>query len=91
MYRKDLMDKAGLKMPEAPTWDFVKEAADKMTDKAAGVYGICLRGKAGWGENMAFLTATANAFGARWFDEKWQPEFNRPEWKNALDFLCRRC
>ena len=29
-----------------------------MTDKAAGVYGICLRGKAGWGENMAFLTAT---------------------------------
>ena len=42
-----------------------------MTDKAAGVYGICLRGKAGWGENMAFLTATANSFGARWFDEKW--------------------
>ena len=42
-----------------------------MTDKAAGVYGICLRGKAGWGENMAFLTAMANSFGARWFDEKW--------------------
>ena len=75
MYRKDLMDKAGLKMPDAPTWDFIKQAADKMTDKAAGVYGICLRGKAGWGENMAFLTAMANSFGARWFDEKWQPQF----------------
>ncbi len=24
MYRKDLMDKAGLKMPEKPTWDFIK-------------------------------------------------------------------
>ena len=87
MYRTDLMDKAGLKMPEAPTWDFIKQAADKMTDKAAGVYGICLRGKAGWGENMAFLTATANSFGARWFDEKWQPQFNTPEWKKTLDYL----
>ena len=71
MYRKDLMEKAGLKMPDAPTWDFIRQAADKMTDKASGIYGVCLRGKAGWGENMAFLTATANSFGARWFDEKW--------------------
>jgi sorbitol/mannitol transport system substrate-binding protein len=86
MYRKDLMDKAGLKMPDAPTWDFIKQAADKMTDKAAGVYGICLRGKAGWGENMAFLSATANSFGARWFDDKWNAQFNTPEWKNTLDF-----
>ncbi|HEY4923368.1 MAG TPA: sugar ABC transporter substrate-binding protein [Roseiarcus sp.] len=86
MYRKDLMDKAGLKMPDAPTWDFIKQAADKMTDKAAGVYGICLRGKAGWGENMAFLTATANSFGARWFDDKWNAQFNTPEWKSTLDF-----
>jgi len=86
MYRKDLMDKAGLKMPDAPTWTLIKEAADKMTDKAAGVYGICLRGKAGWGENMAFLTATANSFGARWFDEKWNAQFNTPEWKATLDY-----
>ncbi len=86
MYRTDLMEKAGLKMPEAPTWTFIKEAADKMTDKAAGVYGICLRGKPGWGENMAFLTATANSFGARWFNEKWEPQFNTPEWKATLDY-----
>jgi sorbitol/mannitol transport system substrate-binding protein len=86
MYRKDLMDKAGLKMPDAPTWDFIKQAADKMTDKAGGTYGICLRGKAGWGENMAFLTATANSFGARWFDDKWNAQFNSPEWKKTLDF-----
>jgi sorbitol/mannitol transport system substrate-binding protein len=55
-----------------------------MTDKASGVYGVCLRGKAGWGENMAFLSATANSFGARWFDEKWQPQFDKPEWKKTL-------
>jgi sorbitol/mannitol transport system substrate-binding protein len=86
MYRKDLMDKAGLKMPDAPTWDFVRQAADKMTDRANGINGICLRGKAGWGENMAFLTAMSNSFGARWFDEKWHPQFDQPEWKNTLTF-----
>jgi hypothetical protein len=62
MYRTDLFDKAGLKMPETPTWDFVIEAAKKLTDKSTGVYGICLRGKAGWGENMAFLTAMSNSY-----------------------------
>ena len=84
MYRTDLFQKAGLTMPEKPTWDFVVDAAKKLTDKSAGVYGICLRGKAGWGENMAFLTAMSNSFGARWFDEKWQPQFDSPEWKKTL-------
>src|SRR6478752_9538602 len=89
MYRKDLFDKAGLKMPDAPTWDFIADAARKITDKSTETYGICLRGKAGWGENMAFLTATANSFGARWFDENWKPQFDQPEWKNALDFYVK--
>ncbi len=85
MYRTDLMEKAGLEMPEAPTWDFIKEAAAAMTDKDHEVYGICLRGKAGWGENMAFLTAMANSFGARWFDEDWKAQFDGEAWKKTLD------
>src|SRR5882724_6974671 len=40
MYRKDLFDKAGLKMPDSPTWDFIADAARKITDKSAGVFGI---------------------------------------------------
>ena len=40
MYRTDLMEKAGLTMPDAPTWDFIKEAAAAMTDKGNEVYGI---------------------------------------------------
>jgi sorbitol/mannitol transport system substrate-binding protein len=86
MYRKDLIEKAGLTMPDAPTWTFIREAAAKMTDRATGVNGICLRGKAGWGENMAFLTATSNSFGARWFDESWKPQFDTKEWKDTLNF-----
>ena len=89
MYRKDLMEKAGLTMPDAPTWEFVADAARKMTDRANDINGICLRGKAGWGENMAFLTATSNAFGARWFDENWNPQFDQPEWKATLDFYVK--
>ena len=86
MYRKDLFEKAGLTMPEQPTWDFIKQAAAKINDPSTETYGICLRGKAGWGENMAFITTLANAFGARWFNEQWKPEFDGPEWKNALTF-----
>ncbi|CUK11488.1 sugar ABC transporter substrate-binding protein [Shimia thalassica] len=86
MYRKDLMAAAGMEMPEAPTWDEIKAAAAAMTDKEGEVYGICLRGKAGWGENMAFLTAMSNSFGARWFDENWKPELNGAEWTATVNY-----
>ena len=85
MYRKDLMEAAGLTMPDAPTWADIEKAAAAMTDKSKEQYGICLRGKAGWGENMAFLTAMSNSYGARWFDENWVPQFDQPEWKATLD------
>jgi sorbitol/mannitol transport system substrate-binding protein len=86
MYRTDLFEKAGLTMPESPTWEFIGEAARKITDRSADINGICLRGKAGWGENMAFITALTNSYGGRWFDEEWNPQFDSPEWKAALQF-----
>lgn len=86
MYRTDLVEATGMTMPDEPTWDEVAALARAMTDKDNEVYGICLRGKAGWGENAAFLTATANSFGARWFDLDWRPQFDSPEWKETLTF-----
>ena len=83
-YRKDLAEKAGITIPDAPTWADIKAAAAAMTDTEAGIYGICLRGKAGWGENMAFLTTMANSYGASWFDENWKPQFDQPEWKAVM-------
>ncbi|RQH09974.1 ABC transporter substrate-binding protein [Paraburkholderia dinghuensis] len=85
-YRKDLFDAKGLKMPEQPTYDQIAQFADKLTDKSAGTYGICLRGKAGWGENMAYVTTVVNTFGGRWFDEKWHAQLTTPEWKKAVNF-----
>jgi sorbitol/mannitol transport system substrate-binding protein len=87
MYRTDLMEQAGLEMPEAPTWEFIREAAAAMTDRDNEINGICLRGKAGWGEGGAFITVTGNSFGARWFDEDWNAQFDQPEWHDALTFF----
>ncbi len=86
MYRTDLMEAAGLEMPDEPTWEFIAEAARAMTDRDNDISGICLRGKAGWGENTAFLTTLANSFGARWFDENWMPQFDQPQWQEAISF-----
>ncbi|OCX66602.1 sugar ABC transporter substrate-binding protein [Thioclava sp. SK-1] len=88
MYRTDLAEKAGVDMGEMPNWATVKDAAAKMTDKDNGIYGICLRGKPGWGENMAFISAMANSYGARWFDMNWEPEFDTAPWQDAFkDYL----
>ena len=86
MYRTDLFEEAGLEMPEEPTWEQIADFARQLTDRDNEQYGICLRGKAGWGENMAFITTVGNAFGARWFDEEWNAQFDSPEWKEAVEF-----
>jgi sorbitol/mannitol transport system substrate-binding protein len=84
LYRKDLFDKAGLTMPAKPTYDEIAAFADKLTDKSKEQYGICLRGKAGWGENMAFVDTLVNGFGGRWFDEKWNAQIDTKPWHDAL-------
>ena len=86
MYRKDLADKAGFQMPDKPTWEQVREFASKVHDPKAGVYGICLRGKPGWGDNMALITTMANTFGGQWFDMQWKPQIDTPAWKKAVGF-----
>ena len=85
-YRKDLFQKAGLTMPEQPTYDQIRQFADKITDKPNQVYGICLRGKPGWGENMAYISSLANTFGAQWFDMSWKPTLTSDAWKAALNW-----
>ena len=94
MYRTDLMAAAGLEMPDAPSWSFIAKAAREMTDRDNDINGVCLRGKAGWGEGGAFITAMSNSFGARWFDEDWNAQFDTREWSDTLNFyvnMMRRC
>ena len=86
MYRKDLTDKAGIKFSDRPTWTEVRDAAAKIHDPANGVYGICLRGKPGWGDNMAFMTTMANSFGGQLFDMNWKPQIDSKPWHDAVTF-----
>ena len=84
IYRKDLFDKAGLTMPDQPTWTQMGEFAKKLNDPAHGVYGICLRGKPGWGENMGQITPVVNSYGGRWFDMDWRPQLTTEPWKTGV-------
>ena len=84
MYRKDLAEKAGVKMPTNPTWTEVAAAAAKLD--TGGTKGICLRGKPGWGDVMAPLTTVVNTFGGTWFEKDWTAKVNAPEFKEATTF-----
>lgn len=86
IYRHDLVEKSGMAMPSQPTWTEVAAIAAKLHRPAAGQYGICLRGKPGWGDNMALLTTMVNAFGGQWFDMAWQPQIDQPAWQEAVAF-----
>ena len=86
MYRKDLADAAGVTIADNDSWDNVKAAAAAMHDPDNGVYGACLRGKPGWGDNGAFITTVANSFGAAWFDADYKPQLDSAEWNAAVTF-----
>ena len=73
-------------MPAQPKYTDIQTFADKLTDRAKQQYGICLRGKPGWGENMAFFDTLVNTFGGRWFDMKWKPQLDTKPWHDALTF-----
>ena len=86
MYRKDLTDAAGVTIADNDSWDNIKAAAAAMHNPDAGVYGACLRGKPGWGDNMAFVTTMVNSFGGAWFDADMRPALDTDEWKSAINF-----
>jgi sorbitol/mannitol transport system substrate-binding protein len=86
MYRKDLADKAGVQLGDKPTWAQVRDFAAKVHNPKEGVYGICLRGKPGWGDNMAFITTLVNTNGGQWFDTSWKPQLESKPWHDAISF-----
>jgi sorbitol/mannitol transport system substrate-binding protein len=84
MYRKDLFQQAGLKMPDRPTWTQVAEFARKL--KTRDRAGICLRGLPGWGEQLAPLDTVINTFGGRWYDDDWNAQLTSPATAKAVKF-----
>jgi sorbitol/mannitol transport system substrate-binding protein len=89
MYRKDLLQAAGVTMPLHPTWDQVAAIARKINKPNTA--GICLRGKPGWGDLGAAFTTVLNTFGGTWWSAKPdgsvdKAQVNQPAFKQALTF-----
>jgi len=94
MYNSRILAEAGLSMPDQPTWDDIAEIACAVHDPANGITGVALRGKPGWGDNMAPITTVVNTFGGQWFDADGRPQIDSPEWNAAIAFyadLVQRC
>src|SRR4051812_8318427 len=86
MYRKDVLQQAGVTMPEKPTWQQVADIAAQVDNKQPGMRGICLRGQPGWGQVFAPLTTVDNTFGGTWFEQDWTPKVDSPEFTAATKF-----
>ena len=89
MYRKDVLKKAGVTMPDHPTWAQVADAARKVN--SSSMAGICLRGKPGWGDLGASFTTVLNTFGGTWWSAKPDGSVDKamvdqPAFKQALQF-----
>src|SRR5215212_7220199 len=86
MYRKDVLEAAGVEMPAKPTWQEVADIAAQVDGAEPGMAGICLRGQPGWGQIFAPLTTVVNTFGGTWFTRDWQAQVNAPEFQVATKF-----
>jgi len=73
MYRKDLLEKAGVEPPK--NLDELMTAVEKLHDPANGVYGIALRGQRGSGGNVWRWMPYFRGMGGEWFDGD-TPVFN---------------
>jgi sorbitol/mannitol transport system substrate-binding protein len=86
MYRKDVLEAAGITMPENPTWQQVADIAAAVDGAQPGMAGICLRGQPGWGQLFAPLTTVVNTFGGTWFTEDWQAQVDTDGFVEATQF-----
>ena len=75
-YRKDLYDAKGLKPADTLT-TFVKNAK-ALHDPANRMWGFCLRGMPGAGQNMYIYPSILGAYGGKWFDSGGKIKVNSP-------------
>lgn len=81
--RTDMFEEKGVKIPQ--TWDEFFDAAEKLTDKANGVYGFSIRGGAG---SVVELQHALYAYSGipSYFDENGKCTINNPD---HVEFLQR--
>ncbi len=83
-YRKDLYDAKGLKPAE--TFDEIVSNAKAIHNPNDRLWGFCLRGMPGAGQNMYIYPSILLAFGGKWFDGSGKIKVNGPEALAALEW-----
>jgi multiple sugar transport system substrate-binding protein len=84
IYRKDLFEKYNLKVPE--TYDELIKVSKFFHDNVEGVGGLTMRGASGHHATHGWLLH-ASPYGARVFDDNWQPAFTKPEAIKTIEFM----
>lgn len=86
-FRRNIFSRYDLTVPEQPTWTGIEQLLNELATRSDGAHGrICLRGKPGWGENMALVSTLVNSFGGRWYDTEWRSTIDSPQWQSAINF-----
>jgi multiple sugar transport system substrate-binding protein len=85
MYRKDLLQQAGLQPPE--TLNALEAAAKTLTRKQSGQYGICLRGKGAAATTV--FSGYLHGMGGSWADADNKPMLDTPAAVDAFEYYGR--
>lgn len=78
LYRRDLLDKYGLSVPQS--WDELKsvglalQSAVRRDDKLAEFYAFATRGARGGGHSVWAISSFLASFGGRWLADEMRPE-----------------
>jgi sorbitol/mannitol transport system substrate-binding protein len=85
MYNKEIFARAGLVMPEHPTWEEVYDMAVKIknSDPTGQTVGFTMRGAPGWGMSGAPFIPMVNTYGGRFYDMDWNATVDTPEQRAA--------
>lgn len=86
IHRKDLLQEAGIALPESPTWDQVLRAA-KATSKPPNRYGWMLKLSASDSGGTNLLYMLTRSAGGRLFDETGRAMLDTAEVKRATEYL----
>lgn len=80
-YRTDVLASVGYK--EAPkTWEELEDAAEKLSKRGENMYGLNVDAKE---QSLGFMFARQN--GSTIFSDDGKPEFNKPEFVEAVSYL----
>lgn len=84
-YRTDLLEQASLEIGERPTYQEIMQVAQKLHAPTDDIFGLGVRARAGWGQNMSYISTLVETFGGAWFDNNLQPQFTSQAWRDALE------